>query len=790
MSMLSLKAWRDTLAHKGQFIALIVLVSLGITSFVTFQNGYYDLRASLDTAYSRLLFADITGHVERMPLSASRDIERIPGVVAARVRTVQDVGLELASGDQATARIISVPNGPGSTVNDVYVEAGRYPAPGSRNEVLLNPKFAAETGTGVNSMLTLRIGGERREVRVVGIASDPEYLYALRSTGDLPSPGDFAVLFVPESGIERLLGTVGSGNDVAVRAPGADIDVLTDRLEDELRPYGLVDTVPRADQPGVDGLRSELEQNRVMARTLPVLVLLISSMSLFIALSRLVTAQRGEIGLAKALGYTDLQIMAHYLSFALIIALGGSLLGVGLGLLGARGVAASYVSLLGIPFLQSGVYPGVIAIAVGIAVLSCVLAALVPARNSARLAPAVAMHADPNKSLAGGRIPLVERVLGPLLPRTFTIRVPLRNIFRARRRSLYTVLGIAFAMVLSVVTVSMFDSIDFLLDETFVKVERWDIAAVFDSPVGEARIAEVRSLDGVERVQPALLLPVTITYGDAEADVSLTAMRPEADFHGFVNPRGAEPSEALAAGELVIAASTAEKLGVNTGTRVEVDSPLVDDPVMMVVGSLSEETLGQPAFVSLDAAGDLIGGVANRFNALYIDADSARSLRVQDEIYDMPGAASVQVKEGLVERLKTLLELFNVFGTVLLMFGSALAFVVVFTTFTANVSERTREIATMRTIGEDNVRLTIMITLENMLIALAALPLGIWLGLQATNAVFSSFETDAYTLRAFIYPESIVRICVLMIVVLLLSEIPPVRRIFRLDLAEATKVME
>ena len=53
MSMLTLKAFRDTLAHKGQFIALIVLVALGITSFVTFQNGYYDLKASLDKAYSR-----------------------------------------------------------------------------------------------------------------------------------------------------------------------------------------------------------------------------------------------------------------------------------------------------------------------------------------------------------------------------------------------------------------------------------------------------------------------------------------------------------------------------------------------------------------------------------------------------------------------------------------------------------------------------------------------------------------------------------------------------------------
>jgi putative ABC transport system permease protein len=212
--------------------------------------------------------------------------------------------------------------------------------------------------------------------------------------------------------------------------------------------------------------------------------------------------------------------------------------------------------------------------------------------------------------------------------------------------------------------------------------------------------------------------------------------------------------------------------------------------VALSVGTLSDETLGQPAFLSVAGATELLGGPVTSYNALYLNADSARAEIIQDELYDMPGAASVQVKAGLVERLKALLEVFNVFGTVLLAFGGALAFVVVFTTFTANVTERTREIATMRTIGEDNVRLTAMITLENMLIAVAALPLGIWLGIQATNAMFATFVTESYTLKAYIYPESVARICVLMIVVLLLSEIPPVRRIFRLDLAEATKVME
>ncbi len=187
---------------------------------------------------------------------------------------------------------------------------------------------------------------------------------------------------------------------------------------------------------------------------------------------------------------------------------------------------------------------------------------------------------------------------------------------------------------------------------------------------------------------------------------------------------GASPSEALAAGDLVLSASTARKLGVAPGERVEVDSPLVDDPVTLRVGALSDEMLGQPAYVSLDAASRLTGSPVTSYNALYIDADPARANRIREDIYDLPGAASVQVKAAYVDQLKKWLELFDFFGVVLLGFGAALAFVVVFTTFTANVTERTREIATMRTIGEDNLRLTVMITLENLAIAVAAMPLG------------------------------------------------------------------
>lgn len=790
VSTLTLKAWRDMLAHKGQFIALVVLIAIGIMSYVTFQNGYYNLQASLDHAYTTLRFADFTVRAERMPLTAARAVERIPGVATARVRTVSDVGLELKNGDQATARVISSA-GPAAKLNAVHIETGRFPLETAQDEVLLGTQFATDTKTQPGDQLTLFIGGRRTRVRVVGTGTDPENLYAMQSEGTLPAPGTFAIVYTTEGGIEHLFGTSHSGNDIAVKGqPGVDLEDLAEDVEDELRPYGLDSTAQREDMPSYAGLESELGQNRLMARSLPALVLVISSMSLFIALSRLVQAQRGEIGLAKALGYSDGQILGHYLTIAMIVAAGGSVLGVGFGLWGAQGVAAMYVSMLGLPFITSGFYPHVAAIAVALAVVACAAAAAMPAWRSSRLAPAIAMHSDPNISLAGGHIPIVERVLSPILPRSFTLRVPLRNIFRAKRRSIYTVLGIAFAMVLSVATIAMFDSIDYIMDKAFTDIERWDIMAAFDAPFGSARVAEVRHMNGVERVQVALMLPVTMSAGGAEEDVVLTATKPDADFHGFDPASGASPSDALAAGDLVLSSSTARQLGVTPGARVEVDSPLVDDPVTLRVGTLSDEMLGQPAYISLEAASQLAGATITSYNVLYIDADPARANRIREDIYELPGAAAVQVKAGYVDQLKKWLELFDFFGVVLLGFGAGLAFVVVFTTFTANVTERTREIATMRTIGEDNLRLTVMITLENLAIAIAAIPLGLWLGIQAANALFAYFDIEGFELRAYIYPESIAQICVLMLAVMLLSEIPPVRRIFRLDLAEATKVME
>ncbi len=799
MRMLLLKTWRDILARKGQFAALVMLVAIGIMAYVSFISSYYDLVASKDEANARLRFADFTTTVMAAPASAARYIERLPGVATAEGRLVIDTGIEYEEGgssagdmkSKATARVVGIPLDRKPKTNAIAVLKGRMTRPSERDAVIINSKFASETGMKVGDTFELHTGPATRDVRVVGIGTSPEYLYPIRRKGEIPSPGDFVVIFAEQHQVEEWFGRPGGANDFAVTIDrGADLDAVIDAVEDELDAYYVIDSVKREDQPSNFGLNEEIEQNRVLADSLPILVLIISSSSLFIALSRLVQSQRGEIGLAKALGYADWQILAHYLAFTMLVALGGSVVGILLGQWFASLEADLYVSMLGIPFLAGHVYPRVIAEAVLMSTTACVLAGIFPAWNSARIPPAMAMHSDPNVAVKGGRIPMVEKLFGWAMPRGFTFRIPLRNVFRSRRRTAYTIVGIAFAMILTVATWSMFDAIDALMDKVFAHTELWDVLAAYEDRFASERINEVRGWKGIKGVDAALMLPVEVSANGEKFDTMLTAASPRAGFHGFDIVAGSKAPEALSAGGMVMAEAVAKRLGVSAGDTVRVDSPYVDDDISYRVLSISDETLGGPVFVEAEAGRDLLGVSRNEYNVLYLYVDPDRIDEIEEDLYDLPGATEVQVKASLEKKLADLMEFMDAYGGIMLGFGFALAAAVIYNTFTANIMERTREIATMRTIGESNARLAVMVTIENVFLALAAVPLGVWLGILAADAIYASFSTEAYSFKAVIYASSVASIVGINLVVLLLSEIPPIRRIFKMDLAEATKVME
>jgi putative ABC transport system permease protein len=791
MRMLLLKTWRDMLAHKGQFLALILLVALGVTVYVGFVDAYLNLKTSADTVYQQLAFEDFSVEILGAPLSAVARVRAIPGVLAAEGRLVGDVGMDLPGGGQGTARIVSTPAARTPAVNRLVIEKGRGLARDDGEAALLHVQFAQETGMHSGDRIVVRTGATTHAIPVVGIAASPEYMFPVRAKGELPELRSFTILWMPERAAGTLLGRTGQVTDVAVRiTPSADLKTVMKAVEQELKPYGVVANVARADQPSNSSLQSEIEENGILAGIMPPLILAIAVLSLSIALSRLVQSQRGEIGLAKALGYGDADILFHYLLFSAGVAVGGSLVGVLAGHALGAWMTGLYVDMLGVPMLRTAWNPGVILTAIGLSTACCLLAGLAPALRSARMAPARAMHADPNASLTGGHTPLGERLVSPLLPRSLVWRIPFRNVFRSRRRSAYTIIGIALAVLLSVGTIAFFDSINYLLNVHFSKVERWDVSAFFERPFGASLVDEATHWDGVRRVQTVVVVPATLETAIGKHDGPITGVAANSSFHSFEIVSGSRVADTVRAGSLILPDVIARKLGVRVGDAVRVKTPYREGWTTVPVGSISREALGTPIFTGTGRALELTGMSSGARNGMYLDVADSKAAGVKRKLFDLPGVTQVLILTQTEQMVRDMMEFTYVMFALLLAFGFAMAFAVIYNTFTANVLERTREIATMRTIGEDSGHLTVMITIENLLLALVGIPLGIWAGLRFAQWVLSAMSSEEYSMRIVIEPISVASVVAGILVVLLLSEIPPVRRIFRLDLAEATKVME
>jgi len=175
---------------------------------------------------------------------------------------------------------------------------------------------------------------------------------------------------------------------------------------------------------------------------------------------------------------------------------------------------------------------------------------------------------------------------------------------------------------------------------------------------------------------------------------------------------------------------------------------------------------------------------------MYLNVNPKQADNIKKKLFKQPGVADVMVKQSFLNSIEKILESSIASFAILLLFAFAIAFVITYNTFTTNILERSREIATMRTIGEDLRHLALAVTLENLFLALAGIPLGIYLGALASKAMFESLSTEAFHFKAVIFPISYLYVTVSILVVLLLSEIPPIRRVFKLDLAEATKAIE
>lgn len=774
---------RDVGARRGQFVAIGLTIFLGVALFGAMFDAFANLTVSYRSLYDDLAFADvgaIGGDGERI----AREVAGIPGVAAAEARSVAEIPIRAGDHDQL-GRLVGLPDGREPGVNRVLVLRGRDLAPGRDDEVLVEQHLAPAVGLEPGATLQVLAAGGWREVTVVGVVASAEYLWPARSRQEILVPFDqWGVVFAPEALVRALPPDAVHGEVVVRLDPGA-AEATAERVRDVALGAGAAATWTADEQPSNAALHEDLDGFGEMSVAFPVMFLLAGALALAMLLGRLVESQRAQIGVLAANGLGRRAILRHYLEFGLLVGLAGSIPGAFVGALAGTLISSLYTAAISVPVTVIEVRPATIAIGVVIGVLAAAIAAALPALRASRMSPGEAMRGA--APIGRGRISVFERAIPPLRRLPTRWRVTVRAPGRSRRRTVSTVIGVALAATLILVTAGMIDTVQVLLDRQFLEAQRQDAAVHLARPVAASGVEELLAIPGVDAAEPVLDVPAVIVGGSGRYATTLVGFSPGTAMHGFRAPGGA--MQELPADGLLLGAALRDRLGLEIGDPIEVVIG-TGPSARTVVAGFVDEPLGTYGYGTLATVALLVGTPTDdpAVGLAYIRYGAAADrTATADRLAAVPGVAAVLDSRALYALAQSFMGLFYAFVGVALVLGAVMAFVVIFTTMTANVAERTVELATLRTMGVAGSTVSWMVTAENLVLTLLGLVPGLLVGYVGAAIFMASFSSDLFRFDLEVRPRTFLMTAAAIVLVALASQWPALRTVSRLDLGRIVR---
>jgi putative ABC transport system permease protein len=725
------------------------------------------------------------GDVDAFAAEAEAD----PGVEAVTVRRRADVGLQPVPDHSLFGRIVGVP--PGSAVNTLMILEGAPLEPSRPDGILVEQHMAEHFSIEVGDRVRAAAPDGWRSFTVIGIAASAEYLWPSPSRQQIiASMDDFGVVFALDE-VAAEVGGNGAVTQAVVRyRPDADPPSLDAALREAARRAGATDSFTRAEQPSNSALQADVQGFGELSFMFPLLFLTAAGLGTWVMLTRLVITQLGVIGIMTANGMSRRTVFGHYLSYGAVVGLAGAVPGVIAGILMAWGVAGQYTAAIDVPVtvLAIGVSTPVIGILFG--VLTGLIAAAFPAWRAVKLTPAEAMRGSAPTGVA--RPTFLERLIPPLghLPPGGTL--VLRGIFRNARRTLTTMLGVVLALTLILVSWGMIDTVEVLIDRQFVQIQQSDADLVFDRVPDRALLEAVAAVPGVAAAEPTIQVPVTVEAGGGRYATSLVGYQRGTTMHRFLSPDGpiGLPDEGV-----LLGSHLEGMIGVSAGDEITLRLPSTGLVTSTTVAGFVDEPLGTYAYASLDGLRRLIGtssaptggsngvvfGAAVRFDA-GADASSMRN-----DLQQVDGVIAVAGTRAFEETLRSFMGLFYAFIGIMLVFGGALAFGIVFNTMSVNIAERTVEVATMRAAGMTEKRVARLITAENLIVTLLGVVPGLAVGYFTAMEFMAAYDSDQFDFTLSMKPTTLLFSALFILVVTLLSQRPGLRAVRRLDIARVVR---
>lgn len=788
MRALNRKLIRDLLQMRTQIIAVALVVMIGIAVFVGLRSVYDSLLVTQSTYYNSYRFADVFAQLVRAPESVARRIEALPGVAAVQTRVVADVTLDVPGlRDPAMGRFVSAPERE-AALNDLYLRRGRMLTPGEPDEVMVSEAFADANELEVGDSVGAVLNGRWRRLGIVGVALSPEYVYEIRGAGEVfPDNRRFGVFWMEREALAAAFDLEGAFNDVvASLGPRADTAEVLLQMDDILERYGGLGAIDREDQISHRFLSDEIAQNRVTSVMVPAIFMGVAAFLINVLLGRLVGTQREQIAVLKAFGYTDLSVGLHYLGFAVSAMLIGAVLGIGIGLWLGSAMTGVYAEFYRFPVIRYVPSPLVILLALVINGGAALIGALAAVRRAVRLPPAEAMQPEPPAQFRAGILETlhIQRLFSP------AVRIIVRNLERRPLRATLSMVGIAMAVAILVVGRFFGDAINYIADLQFRVVQREDVAVTFENTRPMRALHELDRLPGVLRAEPVRMVPVDMRHGHLNHRVAILGLRTDGQLRRLIDQVDERPVGLPPTG-LVLTSQLADMINAPPGSTVAVEILEEDRAVRMVpvVGTV-DEVVGLSAYMSLGAVSRLLHEQP-AVSGAYLTIDPLLRDSLYATLQALPAVAGVSLREATLQSFEeTIAQSTAISTTVLIIFSVVIAFGVVYNSARIALSERGRELATLRVLGFFRSEVARILLGEQAMLTLAAMPVGFLLGYGAAALITQAAASETFRFPLVVSRGTYAFAFVVVSLAALASGWLVRRRLNRIDLIEVLKTRE
>lgn len=787
MRALEKKLLRDFRRLWAQGLAIAAVLAAGVAILLMSFGMYRALVETRAAYYERNRFADIFAELSRAPQTLESEIATLPGVWAFETRVTGSAILDLPNrAETAVGKLISLPPSGESRLNVPLVRSGRLPDPAAAGEVAVNEPFARANGFRQGDVIHANLNGEKRALTITGTVLSPEFIYTIGPGALMPDNEKYGVLWMPERALAAAFDMEGAFNEVSLSLTrSARPAEVIDRLDRLLEPYGGLGAYERDQQQSHAFVDAEIRQLRSMSQILPPVFFGIAAFLVNMVIGRIVALERQEIGLLKALGYSRFDVSLHYVALAGLVAVLGVGTGFAAGTWLSRALAVLYAEFFDFPYVIHAFVLEAYVIAGGLGLATALAGALQSALRAARLPAAVAMAppAPPHY-----RHTLLDRLLAIARLSQPTMMI-LRGIMRWPLRTSLTTLGIGLGTAVLTASSFFYDSLDVIIDTAFFQSNRQDAVLIFTRPLPEPVLDEVRSLPGVLTAEPQLGTPVNLRNGHLEKQVALEARAAGADLARIVDAGGrviTPPADGI-----LLTEHLADLLEVGRGDTITVEfqTGRQETHVLHVAGEVTQY-FGIGAYMAEDGLNTLLRQ-APQVTAANVALDLAHEEEFHAALQDLPHlAGTVMLDDTRLSFQNTIDENITIMTTIFISVAVLITVGVTYNSARIQLSERARDLASLRILGFSKGEVSYILVGETMLLSLVAQPVGWLLGWVVAAAMTEGFESDLYRVPLVLRPDTFAQASLIVLAAAGASALVVRERLDHLDLVAVMKTRE